>query len=752
MDTNNSISQGSYHQRYTIGKKSLGSGGNGTVWEAVRNEDGIGVALKILNEEAKSNKEKCLRFEDEINTMLKAAPEIAGVMPIWDYSLTEYWYAMPVAESISKHINGVESIVDGIIQIAGTLVELHNIGLAHRDIKPGNLLFYNDRFYLCDFGLVDIPDNPHGLTKKSSRIGPVKTIAPEMSRNPRDADGRKADVYSLAKTLWILLTDETDSFEGHYDILDATMNLHKHKGLEDTHLVEIHELLADATQPTPDLRPTMAEFRQRLELWKDVFHNSLKAQISNWQFLSNFLFTGPIPTSCCWRKPEEIVNVLNILSNLPLYSYLFFSDGGSLDYERAELSTEQDCIDIVTHQHIIYRIKPSALKFESFNHCVWNYFLLELDKQEIAVGTEISGQEERVVEDYPGHYVSAEYSQYWVYDYDSGVPLPKEARVIHRYLGGKFLIVLKFGPYNSITQTSDGRHGNCSSDEFRKYIESLEMMDALYDSLDKDTWKKRLHTLINDCPFKPQSTPKMGDSQKGSKLNQADPDFVNKNMASFDFMDVIAGINEKDNDKTKVSYLFRFHESRTTNFMNLIKRENFYLSKKGMLLSCDSANADIFTVSTISEAFTIFCGLTEKLDLLCGSHCDTFTEPYFSIIIHRSGVPEHLFTQDEIETLMLNADDRTNNTLVIDAEGYAHILQAQDMTKFYPVVYETWCAGNNYVGRYSKLSDLESAYHYCLGQWYDYLKTNEGQSQQDYDLYGGTSTEEFIKRINELLG
>lgn len=752
MDTNNSTSQESYHQRYSFRKRALGSGGNGKVLKAIRNEDGIEVALKILNEDAKHNQEKCLRFEDEIKTMLAAAPEITGVMPILDYSLTEYWYAMPIAEPISDHIDGVEDVVDGIIQIAGTLVELHDKGLAHRDIKPDNLLFYNDRFYLCDFGLVDIPDNPHGLTKKSSRIGPVKTIAPEMSRNPLDADGRKADVYSLAKTLWILLTSEKDSFEGRYNILDATMNLHKYEELKDTHLVEIHELLADATQPTPDLRPTMVEFRQRLEIWKTVFHDSLKAQIANWQFLSNFLFTGSIPTSCCWRKPQDIVNVLNILSNLPLYSYLFFSDGGSLDYERAELSTEQDCIDIVTHQHIIYRIKPSALKFESFNHCVWNYFLLELDKQEIAVGAEMSGQEERVVEDYPSHYVSAEYSQYWVYDYDSGVPLPDEARVIHRYLGGKFLIVLKFGPYNSITQTSDGRHGNCSSDEFRKYIESLEMIDSLYNSMDKDTWRKILHTIINDCPFKPQSRLQMEDSQKSSKLSQNDPDFVYKNMSSFDFRDVIASINEKESNKTKALYQFRFYESRTFNFKDFAKQKKIYLSKNGMLLSCDSVNPDIFTVGTISEASTIFCGLTEKLNLLCGSHCDTFTEPYFSIIIHRNGIPEHLFTQDEIETLMRNADDRTDNLLVIDADGYAHMLQNQDMAKFYPVVYETWCAGNNYVGRYSMLSDLKNAYHYCLGRWCDYLKTNKGQNAEDYDPYTGTSTEELIKSINGLLG
>jgi len=38
---------------------------------------------------------------------------------------------------------------------------------------------------------------------------------PEMRRNPDKADGKCADVYSLAKTLWILLTKETKGFEAN---------------------------------------------------------------------------------------------------------------------------------------------------------------------------------------------------------------------------------------------------------------------------------------------------------------------------------------------------------------------------------------------------------------------------------------------------------------------------------------------------------------------------------------------------------
>lgn len=80
---------------------------------------------------------------------------------------------------------------------------------------------------------------------------------------------------------------------------------------------------------------------------------------------------------------------------------------------------------------------------------------------------------------------------------------------------------------------------------------------------------------------------------------------------------------------------------------------------------------------------------------------------------------------------MEEADDRVNDTLVVDGDGYAHVLQKGEQTSLYPVVHETWCSRHNYVGKYSHLNDLDSAYHYCFAKWCDYLETNEGQPMDD---------------------
>ena len=78
-----------------------------------------------------------------------------------------------------------------------------------------------------------------------------------------------------------------------------------------------------------------------------------------------------------------------------------------------------------------------------------------------------------MVEDRPANYVSADYYQYGVYDYDSGERFPEGWQLVRRYIRGKILFTFKFGGYNSIIATYDGRHGMCSAELFSSYIEKM---------------------------------------------------------------------------------------------------------------------------------------------------------------------------------------------------------------------------------------------------------------------------------------
>ena len=95
--------------------------------------------------------------------------------------------------------------MSAIIEIGRTLEFLHAKDISHRDIKPDNIFFLDGGYVLGDFGLVHYP-GCISCTQTESHLGAWSTMAPEMRRNPKTSDGKKADVYSLAKTLWILIT------------------------------------------------------------------------------------------------------------------------------------------------------------------------------------------------------------------------------------------------------------------------------------------------------------------------------------------------------------------------------------------------------------------------------------------------------------------------------------------------------------------------------------------------------------------
>lgn len=252
----------------------IGEGGNAKVYRV--NKAGKEYALKDLYNRTV---EKKARFIDEIDIMSSNCNDIEGIIPIIDFSREDYWYTMPIAKNIFSYIIeyelNIENIIKEYIQLCETLEKLHEKDLCHRDIKPSNIYFYKNRFYLGDFGLVEIVDNENEYTRSDRGLGAVFTIAPEMKRNPKEADGKKADVFSLAKTLWMLLFEDEKGFDGRYDYLDKSHSLRFNKSYKDVHLVEIEELIRDSTNNSPDKRPKITEFKNRLENWLGVIEIQL---------------------------------------------------------------------------------------------------------------------------------------------------------------------------------------------------------------------------------------------------------------------------------------------------------------------------------------------------------------------------------------------------------------------------------------------------------------------------------------------
>lgn len=371
----------------------LGSGGNGCVCRVKNKESGVRLALKymsILRKDA--DKEK--RFRSEIIALKKIKEKgLSGVIPIVEYSEADLWYTMPVAQRIEEYLKGknIVEVVEAVISLADTLDKLHLGGFTHRDIKPDNIFFYQGHVILGDFGLVSYPGKPE-VTASNRKLGALYTIAPEMLRYPRSADGKKADVYSLAKTLWILLSDEKKGFDGSYDYLNKKISLRNHLKNRDerkgVHLVELEQLLKKATEYDPEKRPTMAEFRDSLKKFVDIFKNSENSLDSDWKFLGEMLFNQFVPNSVRWNNPVVIGQVLEAISTSPAIKQMLTSEGVELSLDGVFLNKSKN-ISLKIMGNTV-SVLPASMSFQQFDDFHLNYFLLEVDKISISRGRHIS--------------------------------------------------------------------------------------------------------------------------------------------------------------------------------------------------------------------------------------------------------------------------------------------------------------------------------------------------------------------------
>lgn len=474
-----------------------GGGGNGEVWACV-NSNGEIKAIKLL----KSIKTKPYnRFVDE-TTVIEKNSDIIGIIPILEKHLPKKlnestpYFIMPLAEPSESRLNEkpIDEKIEAIIQIAETLQELHKRKIYHRDIKPANILYYNSRFSLADFGLVDYP-NKKEISMKNEEIGAKWTMAPEMKRESSTADTAKADIYSLAKTLWIYLTGNKKGFDGQYS---TTSIIHLKQFYPKSYTTPIDNLLIACTDNDPKRRPSINEFIFELQEWKFLSQDYHERNQQQWFEIQTMLFPLSIPKRVIWDDINDIVKVLKLVSTYDNLNHLFFPSGGGLDLEDVRLSYEKDCTEL--DFQLIDIVKPKRLLFESFGYDhEWNYFRLEADElNPCGVYVEEKGKKpyeenhdsEEVTQVYPGYYKDYNYLDNSYYIEDDDYERPKGMKHITRWFRGSFVIFNKRSVYNLTSSTYDGRHNKMSADEFRDHIQ--EVVDYLKEKEQKKPWHEKM--------------------------------------------------------------------------------------------------------------------------------------------------------------------------------------------------------------------------------------------------------------------
>lgn len=251
----------------------LGQGGNAEVWRATDGHETV--ALRILNQRRKDS-EPYQRFRQEIEALEQIGtqpvimPLLCSHLPAQPSTVQPAWLAMPIgiplAESLSQVV--LRNVVSAVAQISGTLADLHERNhIHHRDIKPSNMYMLDGQPVISDFGLVDLP-KATDLTAPGHPLGPRFFLAYEMIVDPMHADPAPADVFSLAKTLWVLSADQRWPPQGEQRSSNTSYSIGTFRPHALSHLLD--ELIERCTQHDPMARPSMEQVANDLRAWLDL--------------------------------------------------------------------------------------------------------------------------------------------------------------------------------------------------------------------------------------------------------------------------------------------------------------------------------------------------------------------------------------------------------------------------------------------------------------------------------------------------
>lgn len=181
---------------------------------------------------------------------------------------------MPIAEPITKFLKRTKvnyhDKIQFILEIAKGLKDIHDSDYAHRDIKPDNIFVVNNKIVFGDFGLVWHPEYTN-ISSKYEKIGAFFTIAPEMySDEPLAKRSKKADIYSLAKTIWMILEEKKFSFDGHYSYDSKYYIEYNDKQLLEKGIktvATLNRLLMESTNEDPLMRPNIDKIIAYIDKW-----------------------------------------------------------------------------------------------------------------------------------------------------------------------------------------------------------------------------------------------------------------------------------------------------------------------------------------------------------------------------------------------------------------------------------------------------------------------------------------------------
>lgn len=356
--------------------RKIGGGAYGEVWMA-RGVTGALRAVKVVWRED-FNDERT--FEREFEGILKYEPisrdhpALVNILHVGRSpdGVSFYYYVMELGDDLNagQDINPIEYeartlradgkasvrwetsvCIDVGLRLAEALNHLHQNGLAHRDVKPSNVIFVNGKAKLADIGLVAARD-------QRTFVGTEGFVPPE---GPGSA---QADIYSLGKVLYEIATgkDRLD-FPELPDELPT--------GLERKRWLELNKIICDVCDPRISKRniSTAGELaealqciqrgtrrrRRGLSIWVTT---AILFSFVSWTAWSTFKDSTWLP----WNevkpiKPVIAERMIRIVT-IPENAEVFTSDGDLI----GSTPTETGTLRAIVGSRVEYTIRKNGYK------------------------------------------------------------------------------------------------------------------------------------------------------------------------------------------------------------------------------------------------------------------------------------------------------------------------------------------------------------------------------------------------------
>ncbi|MEU3510108.1 serine/threonine-protein kinase [Streptomyces longwoodensis] len=183
----------------------LGAGGMGQVYLS-RTPAGRPLALKTIRPDLAADPDFGPRFAREIrNSDRVRTPWTASVVDFSPSGAHPQWLAVEyvTAPSLADWVTACGPLPAAAVralaaELAAALAAVHACDLAHRDVKPSNVLLARERPVLIDFGIARAADESRH-TRTGGVVGSPGYLAPEQASH--GAAGPSGDLFSLGAVL-----------------------------------------------------------------------------------------------------------------------------------------------------------------------------------------------------------------------------------------------------------------------------------------------------------------------------------------------------------------------------------------------------------------------------------------------------------------------------------------------------------------------------------------------------------------------